>query len=172
MLCPGTNPTAPSFNGTMATKPSSKSAASRGCQRLQLLRGTAAAVTGGGGYVGTVLARCLLEHGCSVRRLDVSFPPQFANNATDWPSGASPPECMVCDVTSYEDVLKGLRGIDTVVHLASYGMSGVGQLNEKRVREVNVAGTQNVGLRQTHRSGSLQNHRALCQTKSPPSPPP
>ncbi|MBN3272998.1 D42E1 reductase, partial [Polyodon spathula] len=48
------------------------------------------------------------------------------------------------DIRNYPEVEKALRDTDCVFHLASYGMSGREQLNQKLIEEVNVRGTENV----------------------------
>jgi len=53
---------------------------------------------------------------------------------------------MECDVTNYAEVKRGITGADHVIHLASYGMSGVAQLDKHRVDAVNVGGTAKVLL--------------------------
>lgn len=47
-------------------------------------------------------------------------------------------------MTNYAEVKRGITGADHVIHLASYGMSGVAQLDKHRVDAVNVGGTAKV----------------------------
>jgi dTDP-L-rhamnose 4-epimerase len=81
-------------------------------------------ITGGAGFIGSHLARHLLELGHSVRALD-SLDPQVH------PSGERPHyldeevELVEGDVRDREAVGEALRGIDSVVHLAA--RVGVGQ---------------------------------------------
>lgn len=53
-------------------------------------------------------------------------------------------EYQRCDLRSYSDVSRGLAGVDAVLHVASFGMSGKDMLNRTMVTAVNVGGTENV----------------------------
>ena len=74
-------------------------------------------VTGGGGYVGNVLCRDLLNSGYKVRCLD-----NFHKGQCDALIGLveNPNfEFMYGDVISVGNVVKALDGVDGVIHLAS-----------------------------------------------------
>ncbi|XP_052267366.1 short-chain dehydrogenase/reductase family 42E member 1-like isoform X1 [Dreissena polymorpha] len=92
-------------------------------------------VTGGGGFAGSWLGRRLADQGHLVRLIDVCAPVSALKEGMEFNQ---------CDLTDRDAVVKLLRGVDCVYHLASYGMSGREQLNRKRIEAVNVGGTKNV----------------------------
>lgn len=109
------------------------------------------AITGGSGFVGRRLARRLLEdHGLSitqVRLCDIQ-PPN--NNEQEKEEGAISIgsdrlkfiQCDLCDPSSVSAALG--EGVDTVFHLASYGMSGLEMMQHDRIRAVNIKGTKHI----------------------------
>lgn len=92
-------------------------------------------VTGGGGYAGLRLGKCLLGKGHSVVLFDIRKPIEDIPDGINFIQG---------DIRNYEEVLEAFQEVDCVYHLASYGMSGREQLNTKLIEEVNVQGTNNV----------------------------
>ena len=98
------------------------------------LAGARAAVTGGGGFIGSRLCERLAREGCEVAALDVD--PSAAERARR--AGA---EFRPCDVTDPAATRAALAGRDLVVHTAAM-VSDWGPL-EDYVR-VNVGGTRNV----------------------------
>lgn len=92
-------------------------------------------VTGGGGYVGSFMAKALLDLGLEVVLLDVTKP------KTIFPDNV---KFIQADISDYDDILSAFDGVDCVYHMASYGMSGREQLNKTRIETVNVKGTENV----------------------------
>ncbi len=76
-------------------------------------------VTGGAGFIGSHTVDLLLARGYDVRILDALRPPVH-------PKGEKPDyvpaeaEFIQGDVREREDVLKALRGVDAVIHLAAY----------------------------------------------------
>ncbi len=76
-------------------------------------------VTGGAGFIGSHTVDLLLSRGYDVRILDALRPPVH-------PKGTKPDyvpaeaEFIHGDVREREDVLKALRGVDAVIHLAAY----------------------------------------------------
>jgi len=75
-------------------------------------------ITGGAGFIGSHTAEALLSRGYDVRILDSLEPPVHVNA---WPEYL-PAECerMRGDVRDADIVLKALRGVDIVYHLAAY----------------------------------------------------
>lgn len=118
------------------------------------LHGRSFAITGGCGYVGHRIALHLLAHGATlVRRLDVMAPRPHAPSAFDpKPLGSETLNALFetrteyerCDLRDREAVRRGLRGVDAVFHVASFGMSGRDMLNTAMVMAVNVDGTRHV----------------------------
>ncbi len=98
-------------------------------------------VTGGAGFIGSHTVDLLIEKGYKVRVLDNlepqvhgNAPPKYINKDAEYVFG---------DVTKKEDLLKSLRGVDAVMHLAA--MVGVGQsmYQPTRYLTVNSIGTSN-----------------------------
>ena len=86
-------------------------------------------ITGGSGFVGSAIARRLIERGEKVRVLDVW-------RAADLPSGA---EFVLGDVTNAADVAEAVKGVKYVHHNAALvPLTKAGT----RYREVNVTGTR------------------------------
>jgi dTDP-L-rhamnose 4-epimerase len=76
-------------------------------------------VTGGAGFIGSHLADDLIEHGHTVRALDV-LSPQVHGPARRRPSYLHPDVELVCgDVRDAAVVRRALRDIDVVYHLAA-----------------------------------------------------
>lgn len=89
-------------------------------------------VTGGGGYVGFWLGKTLAKHSHRVILMDVHEPVWTLQNNMEF---------VQCDITNTEMMKSVFHGVDSVYHIASYGMSGRDQLNRKRIEDVNVKGT-------------------------------
>ena len=82
-------------------------------------------ITGGAGFIGSHLARELLNHGIEVRALD-NLTPQVHGDDPDRPGYLEPEvELVVGDVRDPDAVAHALAGCDAVVHLAA--RVGVGQ---------------------------------------------
>ena len=128
---------------------------------LGSLRGQTVAITGAGGYVGEILCRQLAEHGCDVIGIDLRYSKDRLERVRAAASSEQIPaswgvvtlvECDICGQDKQEEeeaidqeILHAcLSRADHVVHMASFGMSGAGQLDHARVELVNVGGTKNV----------------------------
>ncbi|XP_070617299.1 putative short-chain dehydrogenase/reductase family 42E member 2 [Erythrolamprus reginae] len=96
--------------------------------------GLKAMVTGGAGYCGFHLTCALIQEGIGVVLLDRRQP------KWELPKGAV---FFQADVRDYDKVFQASKGIDTVFHLASFGLSGGEQLQKiKEIDSVNVGGTK------------------------------
>lgn len=73
-------------------------------------------VTGGAGYIGTVLVRWLLESGYSVRIADLRKPP---SNFTVPSAAAGDLEISLLDIRDKAAVVEAIAGVNAVVHLAA-----------------------------------------------------
>lgn len=73
-------------------------------------------VTGGAGYIGSVLVRILLEKGYTVRVMDSL---KFGGDALYDVSQHPKLEFMKGDIRNEEDVDKALKGVDALAHLAA-----------------------------------------------------
>src|SRR5689334_15526582 len=82
-------------------------------------------ITGGAGFIGSHLARELLQHGYEVRVLDNLLPQVHGHNAPRPDYLESESQLLVGDVRDPQAVRAALRGIDAVYHFAA--AVGVGQ---------------------------------------------
>lgn len=88
-------------------------------------------VTGGAGYVGSVLVSVLLERGYDVRVVDIGL---FGTEHL--PDEA---EVIVGDVMRFQD--QWLEGVEAVIHLASISNDPMAEFSPKLNYSVNAAGT-------------------------------
>ena len=101
-------------------------------------------ITGGAGFIGSNLALALLARGHAVTVLDCLAPQIHGENPESSPlyrSIAGKVTFVKGDVTSRDDLLKVLPGIDTVVHLAAETGTGQSMYAIRHYAEVNVGGT-------------------------------
>lgn len=101
-------------------------------------------ITGGAGFIGSALARRLVRNGHSVRVLD-NLSPQVhgpdPESSTLLRSIREHVEFVRGSVTSREDLLSVLPGIDTVVHLAAETGTGQSMYAIQHYADVNIGGT-------------------------------
>ncbi len=104
---------------------------------------TTALVTGGTGFVGSHVARALVEHGCTVRIL---------RRATSRLDAVGDIDCehAVGDVMDYDSLLAAMQGVDWVFHVAA--VADYWRSDPARIYAINVEGTRNV-LRAAEASG-------------------
>lgn len=94
-------------------------------------------VTGGAGRVGSFITRMLSERGYSVRVFDLPF--------VDYSrvSSLKNVELLRGDITDYDQVLKAVRDVDTIINLAAILPPGSEKSRERTIR-INVGGTKNI----------------------------
>lgn len=101
-------------------------------------------ITGGAGFIGSRLSLRLLDEGYRVSVLDSLSPQIHGDQPSESPllkSIIGKVDFLQGDVTSREDLLKVLPGIDTVVHLAAETGTGQSMYAIRRYADVNVGGT-------------------------------
>jgi dTDP-L-rhamnose 4-epimerase len=97
-------------------------------------------ITGGAGFIGRHVARRLLERGCQVRVLDSLI--EQVHQGKGRPEGLDPEvELVVADVRDESQLLKALKGVDSVVHLAAEVGVGQSMYAVDRYTSVNDYGT-------------------------------
>ena len=99
-------------------------------------------VTGGGGYVGNVLCRDLLDRGYKVRCMDNFHKGQC--DALIALAGKSDFEFMYGDVTNVSHVKKALDGAEAIIHLAAIVGFPACDAQPSLATAVNVDGTRNI----------------------------
>lgn len=112
----------------MATKTSKGTAqASRSIAQLMDLSGRKALVSGGAGYVGSVIAEGLVELGASVGLLDVDFEACQARAQRLCTLRKQSAFAIACDLReehqtrqAMRDVIRTLQGMDILIHCAAY----------------------------------------------------
>jgi nucleoside-diphosphate-sugar epimerase len=96
-------------------------------------------LTGGTGFIGQPLAQSLIARGWTVVAIVLESDSAEAGALTKL--GA---QCVTGDVTDRESMRAGMKGADIVVHNAGRYELGVTGDGRKRMRAVNVTGTDNV----------------------------
>ena len=98
-------------------------------------------ITGGGGYLGSIFTRKLLSKGYSVRVID---PLWYGRNPIESCIGDENFELMQEDIRDLTAVVKALKDVDAVVHLASIvGMPAV-NLDPRTNTKINYLATRNI----------------------------
>lgn len=98
-------------------------------------------VTGGAGYVGSLLVRRLLAHGYRVRVLDRLL---YGGEAIQELAGHPRCDVVVGDVRRADHVAGAVEGVDAVIHLAAIVGDAACALNERLAVETNVEATDTV----------------------------
>lgn len=96
-------------------------------------------VIGGAGYIGSVLTRKLLDAGYDVRVLDSLF---FGDASVDGLLGHPHFELIRADFRHVESLVKSVRGIDAVIHLAGLVGDPACGINTDLTNEINYAATR------------------------------
>lgn len=98
-------------------------------------------ITGGAGYVGSVLTGMLLEEGYRVKVLDIL---RFGGNSLLNYIGKPNYEFIKGDVRKKEDVRRALRGAEAIIHLAAIVGFPACRKEPELSRDINVNGTANL----------------------------
>ncbi len=96
-------------------------------------------VTGGGGYIGSVLIRLLLQKGYKVKCLDRFF---FGKETLDDVMGNRYLEVIQDDVRTFEPNI--LNGVDGVIDMAALSNDPAGELDPEKTMEINHRGRARV----------------------------
>jgi nucleoside-diphosphate-sugar epimerase len=96
-------------------------------------------VIGGAGYIGSLLVESLLEKGYRVRVLDsLLYGAESLRPVKDHPNF----ELMVGDCRNIQDVVRAVRGVESVVHLAAIVGDPACEQNQELALETNYAATR------------------------------
>lgn len=98
-------------------------------------------LTGGAGYLGSILARKLLANGHNVRILDNFL---FGKESIKDIQNDKKLEIVQGDIRDLAIVGKTLKGIDSVIHLASIVGTQSAELDPKTSMEINFMATRNI----------------------------
>ncbi len=98
-------------------------------------------LTGGSGYLGSILTRKLLKKGHSVRILDNFL---FGRNSIKEIENDKNLEIIEGDIRDLSIVSKSIKNVDTVIHLASIVGTQSAELDPKTSIEINYLSTRNI----------------------------
>lgn len=98
-------------------------------------------VVGGAGYLGSVLARRLIERNYKVRILDnLTYGDESIKELYDNKNF----ELFKGDIRSIPDIIKSIKGVDAVIHLASIVGDPAGSINPQQTLESNYFATKSL----------------------------
>ena len=98
-------------------------------------------VTGGSGYLGSILSRKLLAKGYSVRILDNFL---FGKDSINDIKNNQNLEIVEGDIRDLSIVSKSIKNVDTVIHLASIVGTQSSELDPNTSIEINLMATRNI----------------------------
>ena len=96
-------------------------------------------VVGGGGYIGAVLVRRLLQRGYNVRVLDCFL---YGSESLEELTGHPTLEVRQGDFRHIPTVVKAVQGCDAVLHLAAIVGDSACSVDEEAARQINYAATR------------------------------
>ena len=106
---------------------------------MKMKKETLYILTGGAGFMGSLICRELLERGEKVRTLVLT-----GNPAIEYiPSGAEIVEGDICDAASLDRLFAVPEGTETIVIHSAAIVSMTPEFDQK-IMDVNVGGTQNI----------------------------
>lgn len=91
-------------------------------------------VTGGGGYVGSLLVPELIKKKYFVRVIDLMI---YDKNSLESVFGNENFQLIIGDIRNNENLRKALSGVDAVIHLAAISNDPTAELDEKITKSVN-----------------------------------
>jgi len=100
-------------------------------------------ITGGAGFIGSNLAKKLIESNHYVRILD-NFSMQIHGGNQSLDHELSGVDLLIGDVRDKSAIAKSLEGIDTVVHLAAETGTGQSMYKIEEYQQTNISGTLNI----------------------------
>jgi nucleoside-diphosphate-sugar epimerase len=98
-------------------------------------------VTGGAGYLGSILVRKLLVAGHNVRVLDNLL---YGDNSIREVQSNQNFELMIGDIRDMRTLVKAISGVNAVIHLAAIVGDQAGDLDSKSTVEINYLATKNM----------------------------
>lgn len=101
-------------------------------------------VTGGLGFLGSRIARSLVEQGQTVRILDLADPAEVASPSTNGATTAPDVEYVRGDIADESACRRACRTMDLVVHAAAMHLATSVARRPQRSIETNVHGTHNI----------------------------
>jgi nucleoside-diphosphate-sugar epimerase len=109
-------------------------------------------VTGGAGYLGSILCRKLLDKGYEVRMIDTFW---YGKKPIESLLKNKNFEIIEGDIRNLVVTLKAMKGVDTVIHLASLVGMPASSIEPKSSEEINYLATKNIAeLCQLHNIGT------------------
>ena len=97
-------------------------------------------ITGGAGYLGSVLSRKLLNKGYNVRVLDqLWYGKESIESISDKKF-----ECIQTDIRNLTETVRAMKDIDAVIHLASIVGMPASSIEPKTSEEINYLATKNI----------------------------
>jgi nucleoside-diphosphate-sugar epimerase len=98
-------------------------------------------VTGGAGYLGSIIVRKLLHLGYHVRVLDNLL---YGDNSIREILSHQDFEMIFGDIRDMRTLVKAINGVDAVIHLAAIVGDQAGDLDSKSTIEINYLATKNI----------------------------
>jgi dTDP-L-rhamnose 4-epimerase len=100
-------------------------------------------ITGGAGFIGSRVAKTLLNMGCIVRILDNFSPQVHTRNSLD-PEIEGRVELLEGDIRDISLLERALSGVEVIIHMAAETGTGQSMYEISRYFDVNVQGTANL----------------------------
>jgi len=98
-------------------------------------------ITGGGGYVGSILSKKLLDKGHHVRVIDTLW---YGKETLNESIKSKKFELVEADIRNLMQTVKAMEGVDTVIHLASIVGMPASNIEPRTSEEINYLATKNI----------------------------